>query len=171
VTGRYVPQFYVYQNSFSGGIGCIGDNGCVYPEDGMTNSMFLNNIFNGGMYYYSNGNSQWTNSWMGPFAYNIITPPWPTYPSTNVPSWFGTNNIVLTNLVWVNASNMNFHLPPNSVAFDAAIDVTQPFTINGVTYPALPVTADQKGGSAWDIGALEDTIPPPLMLRIVGPGN
>lgn len=143
--GRYVPQFYTYQNSFSGGIGGVQDNGNLYPEQGMTNSQFINNIFN--CKYYTADDSAWVTNWMGTFDYNLICPPWPSYPSTNAPSWFGAHNIVSTTNQWANGSGMSFVLPKTSQAVDAGLDLT-------VADPTWP-TLGTKVGSAWDIGALE----------------
>jgi hypothetical protein len=148
--GGAAPQFYTYHNSFSGGDGVMAQNGQLIPTKTMTNSMFINNIFNG--LYFKTDDSQWTNSWMGPFAYNLITPP---YPGADTPDWFMTNNFVTNQLVWDSTEATDFQLPIGCLAVDSAIDVSQPFTIYGIEFPALPVTGVQKVGSAWDIGAYE----------------
>jgi hypothetical protein len=164
----YFPTFWFYHNSFSGGKCWLDVSSYAAGSGGITNCHFLNNIASDAQYLdgESFGGANygfWTNSAMvGNFDYNLVTPPYPTYPTTNTPAWFGTNNIMANQLVWVNASNMSFQLPAGSAAINAAFDVTQPFTIGGTTYPALPVTGEIRVGSAWDIGAME--YEPPIIL-------
>jgi hypothetical protein len=173
VTGRYLPQFYTYNNSFSGGDGCLEDNGNIYPENGMANSQFLNNVFNG--WYFASSDSTWQlTSWMGPFDYNLVGPPKPTYPSSSNPVWWLSHNITASSTIWANAAGMNFNLSSNSPAIGQAIDITTNYTINGITYPPLPSIGFTKVGSAYDMGAVEygaggASAPlPPTNLHVVG---
>lgn len=168
------PTFWVYHNSFSGGAGAVSDNGYAVDNGGHTNIHFLNNVFSGMPYFNTSsiGLPFWTNSaMMGLFDYNLVMPPAVTYPSATNPAWFGAHNIRRQTAEWVNNVAMTFQLT-DLLGLNAAIDVTKPFSIGGTTYPALPVTAAQKVGSGWDMGALEYSIPPPvLILRDNSPGK
>ncbi len=165
------PTFYVYHNSFSGGSCGLGDNGYISFYNQLTNSWFLNNIFSGAKYFDSS-TAAWVNAGVvGLFDYNLVTPPYPTYPNTNFPAWFGAHNRPQSAAQWTNAQAMTFKLAAGSAALDAAIDVSRPFVIGGVTYPALPVGKEVKVGTAWDIGALEYGLHPPPAVWVTGSTN
>ena len=66
----------------------------------------------------------------------------------------------------VNTLGMSFAIPAGSQAINAAIDVTVPFSVEGVSYPALPVTPITKTGTAWDIGAYESSSGVGRIMRV-----
>jgi len=169
VTNEYATV-WIYHNSFSGGGGVISDNGQAKLNGGLPGFHYLNNIMSGTLYVDPNswGIGMWTNSAMlGTFDYNEIAPLTATWMSRNpIAAWFGPHNIRNTVAEWPNAQGMSFALAAGSKAIDAALDVSQPFAVGGTNYPALPVDAQTRVGSAWDIGALEHTLQPPNGLRI-----
>lgn len=148
------PDFWTYQNSFSGGNSAFQVSGYAEAHGGIPGCRFLNNIMSD-CEYSDKGNvssSFWTNvAMVGIFDYNLVTPP-SVAPDAG---WFEANNIKSTTNQWLNVEGMSFALPINSQAINAAIDVTQSFTINGTNYSALPYGSDVKVGPAWDMGALE----------------
>lgn len=167
----YNPEFWVYHNSFSGGnrglsIGIINADCDTLTIGGMR---FLNNVFSGITSYIGNvGICIWTNVMtVGAFDYNELTPPFLTYPSSTNAAWMGTHLVTNSVIEWSTNSLPDFKLQPNSPAINSALDLTEPFTIKGTNYSALPFGSDQKIGSAWDIGALESgTIAQATTLRV-----
>jgi hypothetical protein len=146
-TGRPKPQFYVYNNSFAGGFaGMTEDADSLWTAELLTNSVFANNIFSGMKYYFSSDSTWNTTDWIGTFDYNLVTAPYPTYPNTTFPPWFGANNLK-TNLVWANAEGMSFDLTNGCSGIDAGLNVPGSF-------PSWPWSA-RRAGVAWDMGAVE----------------
>ncbi len=144
----YNAQCWLYQNSFSGGMGTLADNGFAIAKNGLTNCTFVNNIMSAAYYYFSD-DSTWVNpGWVGLFDYNEVTPPVRNYPTNNAtPGWFGVHNIKSTTNQWPTALGTSFGLPVGSQAVDAGMNIP-------VVYPSLPFSG-AKFGTAWDMGALE----------------
>ncbi len=161
------PTYWVYHNSFSGGGAGFEENGYADDNGGTTNLFFLNNIFSTCPYVYGSTAYKSGVGMIGGFDYNLVNP------SVSGVAWFAAHNKTQSTPEWVNSSTMNYGLANGSAAVDAALDVTQPFTLRGRTFPALPVSGDKRAGSAWDIGALElgsggsSSLAPPSGLRII----
>lgn len=158
----YIPTWWFYHNSFSGGKSDIRVSmDDAMTSGGITNSHFINNVFSGTEFIETEsmagaGQEFLTNAAMvGDFAYNMITPPFNTYPTTNDPAWYAASNIKAASPVWTTNSVPDFVLPSGSPAINAALDLTQPFTLQGIVYPALPTNSTVKVGPSWDMGALE----------------
>lgn len=160
--------FWLYQNSFSGGRDVLQ----ISPEigdpatgiGGLPDFHFLNNICSSNKFYWPQGS--WgvvTNDWViGEYDYNVVTPPWETFPTAADPAWFMAHNIKAATNFWVNASGMSFALSAGSVAIDAGKNLP-------VTNPTLPQDGTVKVGAGWDIGALEFGNPGAVIIRnIVG---
>lgn len=164
------PTFWIYHNSFSGGAGGLSDNGYAHLAGGFTNFHYVNNIFSGAPFAYVGyyADIQTNLNMMGSFDYNLTTPPYYTlYIGTNFPVWYGTNCIKAAAPVWNTNSFTSFVLPAGSQAINSALDITVPFTLQGVSYPALPTGPDQRIGPAWDMGALEGgTVANAVTLRV-----
>lgn len=150
----YHPYIWIYHNSFSGGTVHLSISGYSYDNGGYTNAFLLNNICSD--HPFTEWQIGWiTNSWViGGFDYDLVYPYYKN-DSQHV-SWF-TNRHNLTNGVaeWTNRPGMYFNLGTTSLALNAAIDIHQPFVINGRSLPALPDTLTTANGPGWDIGALE----------------
>lgn len=150
----YYPTLWCYHNSFSGGRGGITASSYAPDQEGLKNCFWLDNVFSGTKYYFSDYSTWVTNNLLGAFDWNMTTPPVPNY-VTNYPSWFGTNNIKSPSAVWNTNTVPDFRLPDGSPAINAALDLTQSFAIGGTNYSALPRGSEVKVGPAWDMGALE----------------
>ena len=151
--GSYQPEFWVYHNSFSGGAAGFEVSNSI----GLPRVRFLNNIFSNMEYYHTYELGFVTNkSMLGVFDYNLVIPPFPSYPITTDPAWFGVHNKKLQNPIWSTAGIPDFVLPSGSEAIDAGIDLSRQFAIDGVAYPGLPgMNEGYFSGSAPDIGACE----------------
>lgn len=142
------PTNWIYHNSFSGSQGHIFVDSKTASVGGMTNTFILNNVFSDGVYV--TGSAAWLlTTKIGVWDYNLSTPP-----NISNPAFFGAHNIKQGANVWPSSQGMDFTLPPDSPAIEAALDTSGSFTLSSVTYPALPDTAT-KLGAQWDMGALE----------------
>jgi hypothetical protein len=140
-------MIWVYHNSFSGGRKTLFLSSECEEIGGLVDFRFINNIVSSSPYYDAQIGFI-TSSWMmGGFDYNLLTPPWVTYPTADDPEWFGAHNIKSATNAWANTYGMSFALPSNSQAIDAGADIP-------ALYPALPMTGSKSGG-VWDIGAVE----------------
>jgi len=142
----YIMEVWAYHNSYSGGAGGITASSFAYDEDGLTNMFWLNNIFNDTVYWLTD-DSQAATAAVGVFDYNIITPPFHTYPSTNNFALYGSHNIRQGFDEWENTEGMSFALQSSSAAIGAAVDISD-------DYPGLPYYG-VKLDATWDIGAQE----------------
>jgi hypothetical protein len=93
----YRPEFWFYQNSFSGGLRGVapGISNAHLSDQDISGCRFFNNIFSGISAYFGNiGIGFWTNSAMvGAFDYNELTPPLLTYPASTPAAWAGAHNV------------------------------------------------------------------------------
>src|SRR3990167_5375589 len=95
-------------------------------------------------------------SMLGIFDYNIVTPPPLDYAASEPPAWFGSHNVRMQSPVWGTATIPDFTLTAGSPAINAGVDLSRPFTVDGVSYNVLPgMSAGYFSGSAPDIGAYE----------------
>lgn len=153
-TPGYVSQWWHYHLSMSGGYGGVEASSFAYDEGGLTNSFWVDDIFSD-VPYWTSTDSSWTNTPVGAFDYNLINVPFPSYPSTNAPTFFGASNIVQALPEWLNAEGMPMLLTSGSRALDYGLDLTQTFDIGGVSYDPLPTDSTVKYSVGWDLGALE----------------
>src|SRR3989344_2717527 len=166
------PEFYVYHNSISGGGHALGIGDAV-PPGGMPATRFINNVFSSSYLYTSWVDSPFiTNSSMvGAFDYNWAGGIY----ARGVPAWFGSNNINARDQKMWNVTTMpDFKLPAGSLAIDKGIDLSKSWTVNGVTYPAMPgMASGYFSGIAPDMGAVEftGTTPPVFDFSLSNGGN
>jgi len=146
----YCAEHWFYHNSLSGGARGIEASSHAYSEGGLTNCFWLNNIFNDVVYWFTEDSAAATTP-VGIFDYNLITPPFHTYPNTNNYSLYGTHNIRQGSDEWVNTEGMSFELIAGSAAIGSAVDL-------GDDYVFLPYYGVQIGGT-WDMGANEYQTP------------
>lgn len=158
---NYKPQLNIYFNSFSGGYGGMQANDAdVFDLGELTNSVIVNNIFSGPVWFYAD-DTHWQSNWVGGFDYNLLAGPWTTYPNTNAPAFYGAHNIYTNNVIWNSTAGMSFPTPAQ--ALNTGLDVTSSFSLNGHTFAALPSGAT-IGGAAWDMGAHETQSSPRLSI-------
>ncbi len=144
------PECWVYHNSFSGGFDVFDWNSCAYGSGGSPAFRFLNNLLSCDYAYQWYPAAFGTDAGMvGAFDYNLLKK------SGVHPAWYLPNNIEQEEEEWGNAPDMGFDLAPGSLAVDMALDLSRPFSVKGVEYPALPQTDLRRNGSGWDIGAKE----------------
>lgn len=151
----YRPQFWVYNNSFYGGLRGmdISMPAPLYSSYDMSGLRVLNNVFSDVQSWIGDiGIGFWTPpNMIGAFDYNELTPPFLTYPSSSPAAWYGAHNQTNSVAEWTATNSIpNFILTPSSPAINNAIDLT-------VAYPSLPQDGTAKVGPEWDIGALEFT--------------
>ncbi len=144
-------NYYVYHNSFSGGRGLYFGG-----PNGLSGGVYLNNIFSQGPessihgarenFDYADQMRLFDYNWMGG-KFNQGYPP----------VWFGSNNTVETGgQIWDSGSLPDFHLPVDSTARNAGIDLSKTFTIDGVVYNPLPgMETGYFSGSKPDMGAIQ----------------
>lgn len=145
----YEAEYNLYHNSFNGGLGGAEVSAFAYAKSGMTNTWWCNNVFSGSPYWYSD-NSAWKTSTVN-FDYNILRVPFPDYPSTNVPAWFGASNVVFTTNFWSTSRGTD---PIALAIFDRGINTESTFTLNGASRAALPdsllLTVGNKESGAYE---------------------
>jgi hypothetical protein len=143
-------EIYFYHNSISGGREALlmAD---FNPGYGMPKTYILNNIISAESAFNAQTTLQEKKD-IGLFDYNWIGGVW-----LGARKWFGNSNIVVWNKkMWNNATLPDFALPSGSEARNAGIDLSKPFIIDGITYPALPgMTPGYFSGSKPDLGAVQ----------------
>jgi hypothetical protein len=166
VTPGCNPEFWVYNNTFSGGARGITISQEAVLQSGMPNCRFINNAFNCPFWVMVDSLTFWnTAAMIGTFDYNMVVPPPEYYPSSTPPAWFGANNKRNPGLEWSYASEPDFILHAGSLAIDNGQDLP-------TDDPTLPQDSTAKIGAAWDIGALEYDSGAPVAPSIVGqPSN
>jgi parallel beta-helix repeat protein len=148
-------EIWIYHNSLSGSDESLGIGDKAWDYGGLAKVYFLNNIFSSSkLHTAGTGLVQ-----MGLFGYNWAGG---EYPQGKL-SWYGSDNVDMQNQnMWGDSSIPNYILPNNSIgnsARNAGIDISQPFTINGQTYPALPGFTAGYGGTDGkpDMGAVQSS--------------
>ncbi len=143
-------EIYFYHNSVAGGRDAFL-MAEFSPGYGMPKTYIVNNIISADCVYNTETTLQEKRN-MGLFDYN-----WLGGASMGFRKWYGSNNIIAWNRkVWNDTTLPDFALPAGSDARSSGIDVSRPFTIAGITYPALPgMTAGYFSGSKPDLGALQ----------------
>jgi len=153
-TGQY-PEVWVYHNTFVGGYWGTTISNLADNYSGMPKVFFLNNIYSIDPsivllgYYPVN---------MGSFDYNWAGGRLPT----SLPSWFGEHNIVGgSQQLFADETMPNFIPPKDSLARNTGLDLSRPFTLKGITYPALPgMKPGYFAGEQPDMGAVQTGIEP-----------
>ncbi|MBD3289246.1 DUF1565 domain-containing protein [candidate division KSB1 bacterium] len=144
------PTFFVYHNNFSGGVSVLNPGG-AYDYGGLRNVHFFNNIFSSKIMVYNREDFIKTESMMGEFDYNWCGGMF----YHGMPAWFDSHNIDAEGQQFWDDSNLHdFHIPSNSVVRGAGVDLSKPFTIDGVTFDPLPgMEVGYFSGSQPDIGS------------------
>ena len=126
----------------------------AYGEGGLPNTWILNNIISDRYWIYANTNFYNDISMLNTVDYNWFSGDVRIGPSTGI-AWLGEHNIVNINdnYIW-NFSDTELKIDSNSEAYNAALDLSEPFTLNGVTYLPLPGMVNVADGMP-DIGAYE----------------
>jgi hypothetical protein len=114
---------------------------------------------------YNSGTTLELKKDIGLFDYN-----WIGGAFMGIRKWYGKNNTLAWNRkLWKDDTLPNFALPSGSDARKAGIDLSRPFTIDGITYLALSgMTPGYFSGSRPDLGALQSQPgqpAPPTNLR------
>lgn len=162
-TPSAMPPLWIYHNSISGGVNAFVWNDTFPANGGMTNGHIINNIASDTAPFYFNTSSMGTSANnLGDFAYNMLK-------TATHPAWYGAGNIDQSTNEWASTPAMSFALVTGSPAIGAAIDTSSSFTLQSISYPALPDTA-VKIGLAWDMGALEFVPPPPVATGVLDVG-
>jgi hypothetical protein len=142
-------EVYFYHNSVAGGRNAFLFYGFA-PGYGMRYTYFLNNILSSRFIY--NSETTLTEEWaIGLFDYN-----WFGGEFVGDRGWHGRNNVLAWNQrLWNDETMPDFSVPADSSTRNAGIDLSQPFTIRGRTYPALPgMTPGYFSGPRPDLGAI-----------------
>jgi hypothetical protein len=127
---------WIYHNSFSGG-GTVAHFNTSMPKVRMINNIFSTyTLFSSG----TQGSI---------YEYNWSY----TKPGNTAPR--GTN-IGETTKMWPDTTLPDFFLPSTSTAHNSGLNLSQSFTLKGVTYPALPgMTSAYYGDGLADMGAIQ----------------
>jgi parallel beta-helix repeat protein len=143
-------EIYFYHNSIAGGRDAFLMAEFM-PGYGMPKTYIVNNIISTDHMFNSEATLSAKRD-IGLFDYN-----WMGGASMGYWAWYGNNNIVAWNRnMWSDATLPDFVLPSSSDARSAGIDLSRPFTIEGLTYAALPGMAPGYfPGSRPDLGALQ----------------
>jgi len=149
------PTLYCYNNSFNGGNDWLQVSAFIAAQWSFTNAFFFNNLSCSNHYYMNNFPAAFiTNTrQVGLFDYNMITPPYPSFPNANDPAWLGTH-VIKTNMWW-GSSDQTLAINSDNNGIGRGIDLTAGGTINGRTLPAMP----QSGTT---MGAVDFVAPQPL---------
>jgi hypothetical protein len=155
IPGDVLDKIYVYHNTFVGGTGSLTLQHMVSGY-GYPNMLFVNNIFQ------TDGSALWCNrdvdffdvrERMGVFDYNWFNGEFVGC-GNPMPVWAGSNNILSSTRLWDESSVPDYQ--PTGSARNAGIDVSRPFTIDGVTYPPLPgMEPGYFSGAAPHMGAVQ----------------
>jgi len=151
-------EIYVYHNSMSSERGMSMGNSSAYI--GAPNTWFVNNIYSN-EFFWTNENFNWDEymdahfdyNWAGGY-YDLQGASWPS----TLPGWMGSNNIIKPGeRLWGDSADPSFQLGDDSPAREAGIDLSQEWTMMGVTHPALPgMETGYFSGSAPNLGAVQD---------------
>lgn len=145
-------EVWIYHNSFAGGQTGIG---ALKTDIGLPAGYILNNVISShiatGMYvdFIKHGAlGAWDYNWIGgrqKSADHDITRA----------AWYGTHNIMATDAsLWDDLSLPTFDLPSDSPAQNTALNLAQPFELNGKTYDPLPgMVPGYFAGTTPDMGA------------------
>ena len=140
--------------SFGWNSGHFGREGNPYRAE---NLWFINNIFSSelGIYSGRSGEPRATAdyNWIGGDLSRVLRRGWPEE----------QNNVFAPDERMWDYDTTRFELRTDSQARNAGIDLSQEWTLNGITHPALPgMTPDYFSGPAPDLGALQygETTPP-----------
>ncbi len=152
VEGHPDPEIFIYHNTLVGGGPCFNLNRRVGPTPKIH---FVNNVINTNRHPYIAGEAlQRNEDGLGMFVYNWLGGP---FRIKNLPAWFGEGNVIDSgNTPWPFDALPNFLLPKLHRARGAGIDLSQPFTIDGVTYGPLPgMEPGYFYGVRPDMGAIQ----------------
>ena len=142
------PTAYFYQNTFATSGGSVFGN---LREVGLTNVWLINNIFSCGRSVFSD-NSNWPDNLKQHIDYN--------YFGGNLSeklSWWGDyNKIVKDGQLWDPTLLPNFKISSTSAAREIGIDLSKPWTLDGITHPAMPgMKPGYFEGKRPDAGAIQ----------------
>ena len=152
-------EFWIYNNSFQGGL--AGINFSVWMDErapaGFPKQYIINNVISAKKSFVVHGsdpNFRNNADGLGACDYNWLGGADLGY----TPAWLGKHNVVKTGQdLWVDSLTAppDFPLlPADCGALDAALNISQPFTIGKTQHNALPDAVDSYRGKP-DIGAVE----------------
>jgi len=142
--GTTTPS-YIYHNTFATALGV--KMGSTTVERGLNKAWVVNNIFSCAKIL--NDSRRWT---IKPhFEHNYCGGD----PSAPLAWWGLTNKVVANGLLWSNAvAESKFQLSETSPAREVGIDLSKPWTLDGIGHPALPgMTPGYFTGTRPDAGA------------------
>ena len=152
-------EFWIYNNSFQGGLAGIGFSAWMDERApaGFPRQYIINNVISARKSLVTHGsdkNFRNNAGGLGACDYNWLGGEDLGY----TPAWLGRHNVVKTDQdLWVDSLTTppNFRLLPTDCgALDAALNISQPFTIGKTQHNALPDAVDSYRGKP-DIGAVE----------------
>lgn len=137
---------YFYHNSFATKEGIA--TGSTSPATGLPNTWMVNNLFSVDRFW--NGAGQFPS--LPKFDYNYVG----SDLSARL-SWWGTNGVMVKpGKLWDAATKPDFQLTATSPARQIGVDLSQPWTLDGVTHPALPgMSPGYFSGTRPDAGAYQ----------------
>jgi hypothetical protein len=153
--GSFLSEIWCYHNSYEGGFAAITVSS--YLTAVTAKFRWINNIFS-----TARGVTHPQYSPDSTFDFNRTLP-------LSTSTWYGTQNQINPLYEWGGASAAttppDFQLDTGSLAISHGLPVHQTFTLNSVSYPALPgFSTVYYSGSSADIGAIpynfEEGLPP-----------
>lgn len=137
---------YFYHNSFAAKQGIA--TGSTSPTTGLPNTWMVNNIVSVDRFWGGAGDFPT----LPKFDYNYV--------GSDLAarlSWWGTNGVMAKpGKLWDTTTKPDFLLTATSPARQIGIDLSQPWTMNGVTHPALPgMSPGYFSGVRPDVGAYQ----------------
>jgi hypothetical protein len=155
VTAQLPHEFFVYHNSYAGGWEPL----TLIPGFKLEGSRFVNNVFSPSTMilnrWGASGDVNGDPSYFALFDYN-----WLGTDVVDEAQWYGPHTLI-ANGQWMwnddtRTTVPDFTLPADSSARAAGIDLSQPWTAGGKTYPSLPGMSPGYAGPTGkpDLGAL-----------------
>lgn len=135
---------YIYHNSFQYGTVLSPTGSRRVGTDGFANVWILNNIFSGREFFRKK-----SMTWNPHFHYNWCGG------DAKEDAWMGTENTIAPgDPIWSDADK-SLALPKGHAAIGSALDLSRPFTLDGVKHPALPGMTGPDGRGHSDRGAVQ----------------
>jgi len=139
---------YIYHNTFATGLGLVLNNYRV--RMGLPNVWVVNNIFSCARIFEAYDPRMWVNKPKSHFEYNYCGGDL----SAPLDWWGKTNKVVANGQLWKAGAEPDYQLSATSAAREMGIDLSKPWTLDGIEHPALPgMEAGYFTGTRPDAGA------------------
>ena len=148
-------EIWIYHNSYSGyGIGIWSGCTSLEGDSGLPKLNIINNVVSSMQL-----GVRFSGDWVGADRVGWVDHNWVLSDAPKTAPWWGNANIVARSRdhwMWGDADE-SFILPADSPARNAGLDLSRPFTLDGVSYDPLPgMEPGYFSGSAPHIGAVQD---------------